>query len=176
MEACARYGLKVEPDLSLVRGLDYYTGNIFEVEAGGGIGSIAGGGRYDKLIGRFSGQDVPAVGISIGIDRVSELLKSSQAGRMDGAYVAIVNEDVRENAIRVASWLRQAGVQAQTDVAGRNLRKQLEYANSCGFPWAVIVGPQEAKAGKYTLRDMKTGKETKLAKEGLAAALKERRA
>jgi len=170
LKACEAYHLKVEPDLSLVRGLDYYTGGIFEIEAGAGIGSIAGGGRYDKLIGSFGGQDLPAVGISIGIDRVAELLRSMGAARKE-VFVVAVKPELRNEAVRLATELRSAGIQAVVDVAGKDLRKQLDYVNSNAIPFALFVGPAEVKEGRFTLRDMKTGKEKKLAPKELAKAL-----
>jgi len=168
--ACKVYGLDIVPDLSLVRGLDYYTGSIFEIEAGGGVGSIAGGGRYDRLIGSFGGQDLPAVGISIGIDRVAELLKETTATEKK-VYIAIVKDELRGDAIRLANALRAEGIQALVDVSAKDLRKQLEYVNSNAIPFVLFVGPAEVKAGSFTLRDMKTGKETKLTPKKIAEFL-----
>jgi histidyl-tRNA synthetase len=173
VSACKRYGLKVEPDLSLVRGLDYYTGSIFEMEAGGGVGSVAGGGRYDRLIGQFGKQDTAATGISIGIDRLSEVLKPKkplEAG--ETVYIAAVSDSLKQDAIRLATDLRKAGLRVQTDVSGRGLRKQLDYVNSAGVPWVIFVGEKEVKSGRFTLRDMKTGKERKLSMGGVAGFLK----
>ena len=152
------YGVKAELDLSLVRGLDYYTGPVFEINAGGGIGSIAAGGRYDDLIGMYSGKPVPATGISLGIERLMELLKG-KAKRVTRAYVAAAKDEYRAEARKIVAKLRKAGVPAQVDLMGRKLGKQFEYANAMGIPYTIIVGEREMKEKKVTLRNMKSGEE-----------------
>ncbi len=155
-------------DFSLVRGLEYYTGPIFEisVKAGKKVGSVSGGGRYDNLIGLYGGKETPATGISLGIERIYEIMKTEGmfkgAGDSCSIFVVSVNDSVRKNALEIARKLRQGGVSAETDVMGRDMRKQLEYANKKGACCTVIVGPKEVKEKKYTLRNMKTGKEAKL--------------
>ncbi len=155
-------------DFSLVRGLDYYTGPIFEisVKAGKNMGSVSGGGRYDSLIGLYGGKQVPATGISLGIERIYEIMKTEgmfrDAGKSCSVFVISVNDGVRKQALQIARRLRAKGICAETDVMGRDLRKQMDYANKKGACCAVIVGPKEVKAKKYTLRDMKTGKESRL--------------
>lgn len=170
VSGCKRFGVKVTPDLSLVRGLDYYTGSIFEIEAGEGIGSIAGGGRYDNLICLLGGQETPAVGISIGVDRLSEVLKASFK-KPSQVLVASVKPELLDESIKLATQLRQAGISCLTDVSGKGLRKQLDYVNSAGLQWVIFVGPDEVKAKSFTLRDMRTGKESKLGTKALIEAL-----
>jgi histidyl-tRNA synthetase len=151
----------IKIDLSLVRGLDYYTGPVFEVALGGGV-SAGGGGRYDKLIKVMGGPDLPATGISLGLSRViaiadeKGLLKADPPVRV---FVAAVNDWVRPDALKIVQSVRNDGIAAETDIAGRKLAKQMEWAGAAGFPFVAIVGPEELKKGSVKLRDMKTGKE-----------------
>jgi len=151
------YGIKnakVEP--SLVRGLDYYTGPIFELRTPMLSGSIAGGGRYDGLLALY-GQGDFAAGVSIGIERLLALLGKKEA-RKAGVFVANAREEDYGYALQAASKLRAEGLSAQTDLNSRSLKKQLEFAaSSCR--WIAIVGERERKAGKLTLRDLESGKE-----------------
>ena len=165
-------------DFSLVRGLDYYTGPIFEitVKAGKNVGSVAGGGRYDKLISLYEGNDTPSTGISLGIERIYEIMKSekmfdSQKQR-ERVFVVSVNDDVKMKAVEIAHQLRSAGIAAESELTGRDIRKQMDYANRKGVPHVIVIGPKEVKSGKYTLKDMKTGKEASLTFEALVKKLK----
>ncbi|MHA1974370.1 MAG: His/Gly/Thr/Pro-type tRNA ligase C-terminal domain-containing protein, partial [Candidatus Hodarchaeales archaeon] len=163
-------GRKVILDLSLVRGLDYYTSTIFEIMSEDEkIGSIAGGGRYDKMIGTFSGKgEIPAVGVALGIERIIDLMKEREENKRKTytqVFVVNVNDEVKKECAGVAQKLRQSGINTQTDVMGRNIRNQLDYANSLGIPYVVFVGPEEVKIEKYKLKDMKTGEETQLTLE-----------
>ncbi len=171
------YGIEkyITIDLSLVRGLEYYTGPIFEVSARGkqNIGSVAGGGRYDKLIEMYGGKATPATGISFGIERIFEVMKSEN---MFGAikpkttvFVVSVNEVAKKKVMEIAQRLRKDGINTETDLLGRDIRRQLDYANRKKIPYAVIVGPAEIKKNRFTLRDMGTGRESKL---GLAGIIK----
>jgi histidyl-tRNA synthetase len=163
LEMAENAGVKkfVDVDLSLVRGLEYYTGLVFEITAGGKT-SCGAGGRYDKLIGLYGGQPTPATGISFGVDRLVTLMEK------DGLFpplgppamlVAAANDDVRAKAEQVALALREKGVACETDLMGRSLRKQFDYANSRGITKILIVGPKDLAEGMVTLRDMATGKE-----------------
>lgn len=155
---------KIIIDFSLVRGLDYYTGPIFEISINSkaSIGSIAGGGRYDNLIGLYSNRPEPATGFSFGVERIAEAMKISMPKTNTKVFVVAVNEKLKNEAIRIAQKLRAQGISSETDLMGRDIRKQLEYANSCGIPFALFVGKKELKENKFTLRDMKTGKERKV--------------
>ena len=158
-------------DFSLVRGLDYYTGPIFEitVKAGKNVGSVAGGGRYDRLISLYEGSDTPATGISLGIERLFEIMKSEKMfdskKQRERVFVVSVNEDVKMKAVEIVQQLRAAGIAAESELTGRDIRKQMDYANRKGFAFTVIVGPREVSSGRYKLKDMKTGKESSLALE-----------
>ncbi len=172
--------MKVEPkfkiDFSLARGLDYYTGPIFEVFAEEGIGSIAGGGRYDKMIGVFSGRNLPATGISLGIERIIEVMKErkmvSQRKSKTKAFVVSVSDDVKDSVLEVVQNLRKNFIPTDFDIKGRQLKRQLEYANSLDIPFSVIVGKDEIKRGVVKVKDMKKGEEEEVENDKLVSFLK----
>jgi len=154
---------KVKIDLSLARGLDYYTGPIFEVFAEQGIGSIAAGGRYDNLIGLFLGRNIPATGISLGIERIMEVIKERKiietTKSKTRVFVVSVNDKLRDKVLEVVQMLREKSIKVDYDLRSRTLSKQLEYASFLGIPFAVIIGERELKENSVKLRNMKTGKE-----------------
>jgi len=159
--------MKVEPkfeiDLSLARGLDYYTGPIFEVFAGEDIGSLAGGGRFDKMIGLFLGRDIPATGISFGIERIIEVMKERKMIKTKKSnvkvFVVSVNDKVRDKALEIVQLLRNKSVASDYDFRSRSLSRQLEYVGNMKIPYTVIVGEKELKENSVKLRNMETGKE-----------------
>jgi len=159
---CSEY---VVVDLSLARGLDYYTGPIFEVsaETNVSVGSVAGGGRYDNLIELLGGPPTPATGISLGIDRLVEVLSEANmlpsARTLTQAFVAYTNPSLKKEAIAVAEKLRNEGVRVEVDVMGRKLDRQLKYADAKGIPYVIILGPREVGEGVYRVRDMSAHKE-----------------
>ena len=168
----------IEVELSLARGLDYYTGPIFEVFAKGyeEYSSIAGGGRYDEIVELFGGEPTPATGVSFGVDRVTLILEAKGAFKdlSLGAdvYVAPVNEDVVLKALEITQGLRQAGISTIVDLMGRRLGKQFEYADKKGVPTVVVVGEKDLAEGFVTVRDMKTGDQKKVKIEELLSHLK----
>ena len=168
----------IEVELSLARGLDYYTGPIFEVFAKGyeEYSSIAGGGRYDEIVELFGGEPTPATGVSFGVDRVTLILEAKGAFKdlSLGAdvYVAPVNEDVVLKALEITQGLRQAGISTIVDLMGRRLGKQFEYADKKGIPTVVVVGEKDLAEGSVTVRDMKTGDQKKVKIEELLSHLK----
>jgi len=165
-------------NLSLARGLDYYTGPIFEIvaKAKKQVGSIAGGGRYDNLIELLGGRPTPATGISLGIERIIEIMKTERMLDLPRTkvkvFVANVNEKMKEKAVEVAQKLRKEGIPCQTDLMGRNLKKQLEFANSLGVPFCIIVGEKEVKENKFKLKNMKEKTEESLSLEEIIKILK----
>ncbi len=155
---------------SLARGLAYYTGTVFEVFLGDSEikSAVAAGGRYDNMIGNFvgSGREYPAVGISFGLDVIEDALGIARKERRKtttAAYVIPINAFAE--AKEIASQLRKAGVNTDTDMSGRDVKKNLEYAAAAGIPYVVFVGEREAKEGKVKVRDMKTGKEEAISVE-----------
>lgn len=161
-------------DLSLARGLDYYTGPIFEIKTktGKNVGSVAGGGRYDKMIEFFGGRPTPATGISLGIERIVEVMKEEKMFDLPKTkvkvFVATVNEKIKDDAVKIAQKLRKENISCQIDLMGRNLTKQLEFANSLGIPYVLIVGEKELKEKKFKLKDM----EKKIEKEARLEEIK----
>ena len=169
----------VELDLSLARGLNYYTGAIFEVKAlDFAIGSICGGGRYDDLTGIFGLPNMSGVGISFGADRIYDVLNGLNLFPRDAAAAAMVlftNMGEREVAytIPVAASLRAAGIACEIYPDNTKLKKQFEYADRKGIPFLAIVGDQEVTDGTVTLKNLATGEQRSIAKDGLAQCLAE---
>ena len=158
----------MEIDLSLARGLDYYTGPVYEVIAKGfeNYGSIAGGGRYDEIVELFGGPKTYATGVSFGIDRVTPILdeKGAFKNMTLGAkvYVAPVNKKVLIDALKITQMLRENKISSIVDLMNRRLGKQFEYADKKNIPKVVIVGERELADESVTIRDMKTGDQTKV--------------
>ncbi|MBU0953424.1 MAG: histidine--tRNA ligase [Nanoarchaeota archaeon] len=172
-------------DFSLVRGLDYYTGPIFEISIASknNIGSVAGGGRYDKLVEQYGGKDTPATGISLGFERLYEIMDAEKrfpATLDQGATVLVagIGNDpaVAREVDVVAAALRNDGIATVVDLLGRDLKKQLHSANSQKIPFVVVIGEEEQKTKKFTLKDMTTGKQAKVPLTALIAGLKKRAA
>lgn len=154
----------VEIDLSIVRGIDYYTGFVFETLVKGfeRLGSVCSGGRYDSLIGIYSGRDIPATGFGMGLDRLMDILKKKKGFYQTKVFVAPVNSKVRDKALEICQMLRRNYISADTDFTGKNLKSQFNYVNRMKIPYAIIVGPKELKEDSVKVRDMKTGKEEKV--------------
>tara|TARA_B110000037_G_C17083846_1_gene491095 strand:+ start:464 stop:1720 length:1257 start_codon:yes stop_codon:yes gene_type:complete len=154
---------RLQFDPVLARGLGYYTGPVFEAEVvEPKIGSIAGGGRYDGLVGVFSKRDVPAVGVSLGLDRVVTVMEELGLlpERLSGStvLVAVYSEELKSEAVRVATALRTGGVPTTMvlDRVGK-LGKQFKGAHSAGIPWVAVVGPDDKESGLISLKEMSTG-------------------
>jgi histidyl-tRNA synthetase len=150
-------------DLSLVRGLSYYTGTIFEtVLTESQLGSLGGGGRYDQLIGQFTGRDLPCVGISFGLDRIIDalveqsLLDERQTTNTQ-ALVTLFARSTFAHAFALAQQLRAAGIRTEISAEAKDLGAQLSFANKKGIPLVMILGPDEIAAGAVVLRDLRAG-------------------
>ncbi|MEM2874301.1 MAG: histidine--tRNA ligase [Candidatus Nanoarchaeia archaeon] len=145
-------------DLSLVRGLDYYTGLVFEFATDDEIGSIAGGGRYDELIGAYTGVKIPATGLAIGIERIYEILKRKTKLKKTKTKVFVI--PIGEiDAIPIVQQLRNAGISTDFDLMGRGISKNLEFASKQEIPYVIFVGKEELKKKRLKLRNMKSGRE-----------------
>ncbi len=156
-------------DFSIARGLEYYTGIVFEAYARG-LGAqdqVLGGGSY-RLAALFGGDDVPATGFGIGFDRLMEA--TQPLVKLPPRVLVVATEDARSFALHIVNELR-ARLTADIDVMGRNLRAQLAYANSSGFDYAVIVGKKEMDSLKLTLRDLTTGKQESLRLDEIIARI-----
>ena len=164
-------------DLSLARGLNYYTGAIFEVKAlDVEIGSITGGGRYDNLTGIFGMPGVSGVGISFGADRIYDVLNQLDLypeDAMTGTKVLFVNFGEKEQAysMPIVKALRDAGVATEIYPDSVKMKKQMSYANAKQVPYVAIVGETEMAEGKVTLKNMLTGEQQKLTSEELQREL-----
>ncbi len=168
---------RIKFDLSLVRGLDYYTGFVFECHdpEDRALGSVFGGGRFDGLVGIY-GKGCPAVGCAGGIERFVVSLESKgllpkNLFPVPDVYVASVTEDDVPASMGIASQLRAAGVSAVVEVMGRKLRRSLEAANRAGQRFTVIVGSRDLKEGLVTVREMDSGKERTVPKGDVAEAI-----
>lgn len=164
----------VKTDLSVVRGLDYYTSLVYEAKTplGGELGSVAGGGRYDDLIRLVGGPQMPATGMAIGVERLVEALRAEgslarRAGR-SGYYVIPVAPQFRRYAIKVAEKLRAKGEKAVVEITGKKLTSALETADRLGFRYAIVIGQREVESGALTIRDLEAWKEERVALELLS--------
>jgi histidyl-tRNA synthetase len=160
-------------ELNLARGLDYYTGPVFEVLAKGfeDYGSIAGGGRYDEIINLLGGGTTPATGISFGVERLVPLLEKK--GGFENIQlgvdilVAPISDKMKGEAIKIAQELRAVGKDTIVDLLGRKFSKQLEYADKKNVRTVVIIGEKEAAENCVTIRDMKSGNQVKIPRDEL---------
>jgi histidyl-tRNA synthetase len=162
LELCS--GFEMEVSLPLARGLGYYTGPVFEVILSKDMGTVMAGGRYDNLLGVY-GQPAPATGISVGIERLVTLIteRKKETKKTDTrVFLAVVKPELYSYAVEVAAKFRIAGIECETDLNERNLRKQLDYANTLSIPYAAVVGEREKEAGTVTLKDMTSGKDETL--------------
>ena len=168
---------KVEIDLSLARGLNYYTGAIFEVKAlDFQIGSICGGGRYDNLTGIFGLPNISGVGISFGADRIYDVLKGLDKfpkDAIEGTKLLFSNMGSTETAyaLPIAARLRSQGISCEIYPDNTKLKKQFDYATKKGIRYFAIIGEDEIKAGEVTLKDLTTGTQQRVPKEELKSLL-----
>ena len=164
-------------DPTIARGLDYYTGIIYETRLTDprvkGIGAVMSGGRYDGLIGLFAKEAIPAVGISLGLDRLLAAMQELDLVAKDShavqVYVTVFGESEAATAIDVARHLRQAGLRVEMDLAGGKLGKQLERASKRGARLAILIGPDEAAAGTVVLKDLRDGAQQAVTQADLPA-------
>ena len=180
LKTVASLGVKseVELDLTLARGLNYYTGAIFEVKAlDVQIGSISGGGRYDNLTGVFGMSGMSGVGISFGADRIYDVLNQLDLypkEAVNATQLLFVNFGDKEAAycLPVLSAARDAGIRAEIYPDSTKMKKQMSYANDKNIPFVAIVGENEMNEGKLTLKNMTTGEQSLVTPEELLAAIK----
>jgi histidyl-tRNA synthetase len=168
-------------DLAIARGLDYYTGTVYETTLLGheALGSICSGGRYEELVGTFLGEKMPGVGISIGLTRlISRLLKAGILSIFPPtpAQVMVVNmqDDLMPIYLKVSQQLRQAGINVITSFDKKGLGKQFQLAEKQGIQFCVIIGSDEAAAQKSSLKDLKNGLQIEVTLENLAEEIKRR--
>src|SRR5207244_1116527 len=163
-------------DMGVVRGLDYYTGMVFEIDSPnlGAEKQVGGGGAY-RLAEVFGGEAVAQTGFALGLDRLvmsAEAERTIEPPRPLDAYVVPVGDGSRKKAIQILTSLRAAGLGADIDLIGRGPSKNLDYANAIGARFAVILGERELKQGRATLREMANGVQREIAIEALVAAVR----
>lgn len=168
LEAFGADANQVEFDVTLARGLSYYTGAIFEVKVNNvSIGSISGGGRYDNLTGVFGLPGVSGVGFSFGVDRIYDVMEELSLfpeSQQTTTKVMLSNFDKESEryALQVLGKLRKAGIAAEIYPDATKLKKQLNYANAKAIPYALIIGSEEITSGKLMLKDMNAGEQLSL--------------
>lgn len=197
LQYCKVLGIenKILFDLSLARGLDYYTGVIYECvlkghpigdadAEGGSVGSVAGGGRYDNLVGMFDpkGKQVPCVGVSIGVERIFSVIEAKKAA--EGlktrtteveVYVASAHKGLHEKRMKIISDLWDKGIKAEHSYKiNPKLLVQLQYCEETGIPYAIVFGDSELERGIVKLREVATRKEDEIKIENLADEIKQR--
>jgi histidyl-tRNA synthetase len=169
----------LEVDLTLARGLNYYTGAIFEVKAiDAEIGSITGGGRYDNLTGVFGMDDISGVGISFGADRIFDVLNRLNlypVGSLQTTQLLFVNFGEKEETflLPLLAQIRAAGIRAELYPEAAKMKKQMSYADIQRIPYVVLVGENEMAEGKMNLKNMSTGEQSLLTSDELIVRVRE---
>lgn len=148
------YGIKISFNPFLMRGLSYYTGNIIEIKLESKKNSIGGGGRYDKVVGKYLGKEIPAFGISCGLERLSELAKIE----IDNTKTIIISLNQDKESIKLAQKLRKSDISCILFFGKPG--KALDFANSYSIKSAIFIGEEEAGKGKYKLKDLDSGSES----------------
>ena len=177
--------INYEFDPSIIRGLEYYTGPIFEVNLKFDVkntkgqviqfGSIGGGGRYDNLVNNFGNFEAPATGVSIGLDRLVYALMQKKEFKINQSkpiVICIFDKNLMKNYIKLQTTLRDAGISVEIYPGENKLKKQMEYANKIKSPAVILYGEDEIKSGKLTLRDLNSGKEKSIAIKELVDEIK----
>jgi len=157
---------KLTLDLSLARGLDYYTGNVYEIDLNTGM-SLGGGGRYDQLISDLTGKNLTGIGISVGISRLLDLIPLTNS-KLSKVFVIGIDSDISN----IVSELRKNNIICSYNLNYKNLKGSINYADKQGFDKVIIVGKEELSAKKYVLKNLKSGKEEKLTIAQIISKLK----
>jgi histidyl-tRNA synthetase len=175
---CPTKTAKVELDITLARGLNYYTGAIFEVKTNeAAMGSIGGGGRYDDLTGMFGLKGLTGVGISFGADRIYDVLEElnlfpDAASQSTQVLICCFDADGEQYAFPLVQKLRGNNINAELYPAGAKIKKQLDYANSKQIPYTIVIGSDEIQSGLLAFKNMASGVQEKLSAEEIINRLK----
>jgi histidyl-tRNA synthetase len=167
-------------DPSLARGLSYYTGAIMEISVKDLAGSLGGGGRYDNLVGMFAGQDIPACGFSLGLERIlvvmseRSMFPQNLAESPADVMVAVWNEDSLSESVKLAQELRAGGLRVDLYPEADKLGKQFKYAASREVPFVAVVGDDERARGEVAVKDLRTGEQHSMPRVGLPVNLLEK--
>ena len=165
-------GIEYVVDSSIVRGLDYYTGAVFEfiAEGIGAQSTVCGGGRYDGLVESLGGPALSGIGFGMGITRLILALRAAGLDKVEikapKLYVASLGEKAAVYALGIVEKLRSEGEIAECDIVGRSLKAQMKYANKLGAEYTLIIGDSEIEAGKAQLRNMQTGEQREVSLDG----------
>jgi len=168
----------IDLDITLARGLNYYTGCIFEVKTNEvAIGSIGGGGRYDDLTGMFGLKGLTGVGISFGADRIYDVLEELNlfpVGKADSTKLLIINFDkqLEGYTLSLLNKLRKENIASELYASPVKLKKQMGYADGKGIPYVLLVGEEEASSGQLSLKDMESGEQIKVTESELVQKLR----
>ncbi|PYS92980.1 MAG: histidine--tRNA ligase [Acidobacteria bacterium] len=172
-------GARIKLDPSLARGLSYYTGAIMEINVPDLAGSLGGGGRYDNLVGMFSGRDIPACGFSLGLERIivvmteREMFPAELTSAPADVMVTVWDEEATADALALARELRAAGLRVDVYPQTDKLGKQFKYASALGVPFVVVAGPDERARGEVALKDMRSGEQRTMSRATIVATLQE---
>jgi len=167
--------MKIAP--SLARGLSYYTGAIMEINVKDLAGSLGGGGRYDNLVGMFLGQDVPACGFSLGLERIlvvmseKEMFPPEVGTAPADVMVAIWDDESIAESLKLARELRAVGLRVNLYTQADKLGKQFKYASSIGIPFVAVIGEEELAQGQVALKDMRSGEQRAIIRSEIAKEL-----
>ena len=160
----------IEISPTLARGADYYTGPVFELHVDEPkIGSLGGGGRYDELIGMFSGRSIPAVGFAFGLERI--LVVMEELGMLNApitnteVLVTVFSEETREASTRFATALRAEGIATELSLGSGKLKAQLKHANARGYQWVAVIGPDENNGNMVSLKNLTSGTQETVAQD-----------
>jgi histidyl-tRNA synthetase len=170
---------RIRIDPSLARGLSYYTGAIMEISVKDLAGSLGGGGRYDNLVGMFGGQDIPACGFSLGLERI--LVVMSERGMFPpnlsaspaDVMVAVWNEDSFSDSVKLAQELRAGGLRVDLYPEADKLGKQFKYASSRAIPFVVVVGDEERSRGEVAIKDLRSGEQRTVSRTDVSMTLRQ---
>ena len=180
MELAGAVGIsdRIKIDPSLARGLSYYTGAIMEINVKDLAGSLAGGGRYDNLVGMFLGEDIPACGFSLGLERILVVMSEREMfpARLNSSpadvMIAIWNKDAMPESIKLAQELRGAGLRVDLYPEADKLGKQFKYASSLGVPFVAVLGEEEQARGEVAIKDMGSGEQQSVVRSEVVEHLK----
>ncbi|MBQ7356087.1 MAG: histidine--tRNA ligase [Clostridia bacterium] len=166
--ALTAMNIDYEVDTSIVRGLDYYTGTVFEfiAEGIGAQSTVCGGGRYDGLVSSLGGAELPGVGFAMGLTRIilamRELGLDNITSPAPKLYIASLGASAMVKGLEITERLRREGIYAECDAVGRSLKAQMKYANKIGAEYTLIIGDSEVEAGKAQLRNMQSGEQSEV--------------
>ncbi|MFB0564521.1 MAG: histidine--tRNA ligase [Candidatus Aminicenantaceae bacterium] len=162
------YGIKYKIEPRLVRGLDYYTKTAFEIISSrlGAQNAILGGGRYDYMVEEFGGPELCGIGFAVGMERLISVV-SYKEEKSKFLYLAYLGDDAKKETMELARFLRRKGVECLVEYKQRNLKSQMSRANKLRATWALIIGEDEVKKGRYQLKDMTTGIQKEGSKEDI---------